>query len=103
MKVACKADDAELERQGWKIFECFGGKTCIVIKEGGAYRGFVNRCPHAGGEVRPTTSEEGGRVLKCMMHGSLFDLSGVALTAPAAPGTLRGIELKIEDGIIYYQ
>lgn len=103
MKQACKLDDAELVKRGWKSFECFGGKVCLVIKDGEAYRGYVNRCPHANGETMPAKDEAGNTVLKCMMHGSLFDLkTGEALTAPAAPGALRPLTLTIENETIYY-
>lgn len=102
-RVACKVDDRQLVEKGWKSFECFGGKVCLVIKDGEAYRGYVNRCPHANGEAMPAIDDEGNRVLKCMLHGSLFNITtGEALTAPAAPGALRSLSLTVEDGIIYY-
>lgn len=102
-RVACRVDDRQLAEKGWKSFECFGGKMCLVVKDGEAYRGYVNRCPHANGETLPAKDEAGNTVLKCMMHGSLFDLkTGEALTPPAAPGVLRSLEITVQDGVLYY-
>lgn len=101
--MACRVDDRQLAEKGWKSFECFGGKVCLVLKTGETYKGYVNRCPHANGETLPAKDESGNTVLKCMMHGSIFDLeTGEALTAPAAPGALRPLTLSIENETIYY-
>ena len=104
MKQACRTDDAELIENGWKSFDCFGGKTCLILKEGESYVGFVNVCPHMGGATRPVEREDGTSVLKCTFHAAEFDMiTGRRLSGLAPDGSgLRQIELKAEDGVIYY-
>ncbi|MBI4134765.1 MAG: Rieske 2Fe-2S domain-containing protein [Candidatus Sungbacteria bacterium] len=105
MRKACKENDPELAKKGWRAFECFGGKVCLILKDENGIRGFVNVCPHAGGTSVPVEEERMGSVLKCQSHGALFNIiSGKALTPPAPEGSgLRTLGLKVEDGVIYYQ
>lgn len=104
MKEACKISNKELETRGCKSFDCFGGKTCFILKDGEAYRGFVNVCPHMGGPTEPQEREDGKKVLKCQWHGAEFDfVTGQALTPPAPKGSgLRKLSLIVKDGVIYY-
>lgn len=104
MKRACAVDDKDLQGRGWKAIECFGGKTCLIVKDELGLRGFMNVCPHTGGPSIPVDNEAGERVLQCQNHGAEFDIiSGKTLKGPAPEGSsLRTIELKVEDGIIYY-
>ncbi|MBI3627179.1 MAG: Rieske 2Fe-2S domain-containing protein [Candidatus Sungbacteria bacterium] len=105
MRIACKVDDAGLNSRGWKVFDCFGGKTCLVIKEGEAYRGFVNTCPHMQGEVRPWDKTTGERVLQCKTHGAEFDYAtGARLSGPPPEGSsLRALQFFVEQDVIYYK
>ncbi|MBI2055232.1 MAG: Rieske 2Fe-2S domain-containing protein [Candidatus Sungbacteria bacterium] len=104
MKAVCNINDADLQNKGWKVFDCFGGKTCLILKDENGLRGFVNVCPHMGGPTAPHETEDGRKVLKCQWHGSEFDIiSGATQTPPAAEGTgLRTIKLSIENETIYY-
>lgn len=103
-KIACKIDDAELAGQGWKMFDCFGGKTCLILKDENGLRGFVNVCPHMGGPTAPHMTQDGRKVLKCQWHGAEFDIiSGRAQTPPAPEGSgLRTLSLIVENDTIYY-
>lgn len=104
MKQACRENDPELAAKGWRVFECFGGKTCLIIKDENGMRGFLNVCPHTGGPSVPLENEAGERVLRCQNHGAEFDIiSGKTLKGPAPEGSsLRTVELRVEDGVIYY-
>ena len=104
MKVACKTDDSELAERGWKSFDCFGGKTCLILKDDKGLRGFVNVCPHMGGPTGLAVDEKGSKILKCQGHGAEFDIiSGKRLSGPAPDGSgLRSLDIKVEDGIVYY-
>ena len=103
-KEVCRINDKGLAERGWKVFDCFGGKTCLILKDGGGLRGFVNVCPHMGGPTAPHETEDGRKVLKCQWHGAEFDIiSGKAETLPAPEGSgLRTLSLTIENDIIYY-
>lgn len=102
MNQICRTDDTELTARGWKAFELMNGRPALILKTGEEYRAFVNRCPHAAGEVYLAETEAGEERLKCNQHGSLFTLEGRALTGPAAGMELRALQLTIQDGVIYY-
>lgn len=102
--MACRLDNAELQSNGWKAFDCFGGKTCLVLKEGEGYKGFVNVCPHMGGATQPFKKDDGTKVLKCTFHAAEFDImTGKRLSGLAPEGSgLRTLSLTIENDTIYY-
>ena len=104
MKVACKIDDEDLVDRGWKSFDCFAGKTCLILKDEKGLRGFVNVCPHMGGSTEPMTKDDGTKVLKCTFHAAEFDIiMGKRLSGLAPEGVgLRSLDIKVEDGIVYY-
>lgn len=103
MKEACKIDDNDLVTRGWKSFDCFGGKVCLVLKDEHGLRGFVNVCPHMGGPTAPI-EKDGVGILKCQWHGAEFDIkSGLRLSGPPPEGSsLRVLPLTVENGVIYY-
>jgi len=103
MKEICRLDDTELASRGWRAFQLTNGRPAIIIKSGDELRAFVNRCPHAAGEVYPATNEAGAERLKCNQHGSLFTVEGMGLTGPATGMSLRALQLTLQDGVIYYQ
>jgi nitrite reductase/ring-hydroxylating ferredoxin subunit len=104
MKEACKESDPTLTKQGWKSFDCFGGKTCLVLKDDNGYHGFVNVCPHMSGTTIPFEEADGTKILKCTYHAGEFDiLTGKRLSGLPPDGSgLRTLEIKVENGIIYY-
>lgn len=104
MKEACKIDDAELSEHGWKTFDCFGGKTCLILRDDKGLRGFVNVCPHMGGPTEPMTKADGTKVLKCTFHSAEFDIiTGARLSGLAPEGSgLRALAVEEKDGVVYY-
>ncbi len=75
------------------------GQNCLVVYHGGAYRVFINRCPH-----RRLPLDRGGRVLRtadqqwliCGNHGAKFDpLTGQCV---AGPCTGKGLQLAADLG-----
>ena len=104
MKKVCMIDDKELLVHSWKSFDCFGGKTCLILKDDKGLRGFVNVCPHMGGSTEPTAKDDGTKVLKCTFHAAEFDIiTGQRLSGLAPEGSgLRTLDLKIENGVVYY-
>jgi len=104
MKVACKIDDEDLVDRGWKSFDCFGGKTCLILKDEKGLRGFVNVCPHMGGSTEPTAKDDGTKVLKCTFHAAEFDIiTGQRLSGLAPEGSgLRALTVEEKGGVIYY-
>ena len=104
MKKVCMINDKELLVHGWKSFDCFGGKTCLILKDDKGLRGFVNVCPHMGGSTEPTAKDDGTKVLKCTFHAAEFVIiTGQRLSGWASEGSgRRSLDLKIENGVVYY-
>ena len=75
----------------------------FLVRAGGAVRGFVDSCPHAGWPLSALDdrylTRDGGHIL-CAGHGALFDLDGVGVTSPCMgerlsewPVEIRGAEV----------
>jgi nitrite reductase/ring-hydroxylating ferredoxin subunit len=71
-----------------------------LLRRGETVKAYVDQCTHAGGSL----IRKGG-VFECLRHEATFDVeTGVPLSGPALAGDpLPAVELKVEDGIIYFK
>ena len=83
---------SELEEGGAKKFK-YKGRDAILVKQDGAFKAFIDYCPHAGGKFEMSEGK-----LKCLSHCALFDpVTGCAESSPAVEGSsLMEIKLDIE-------
>ncbi len=78
----------------------------IVVRNGGRYSAFRNRCPHAGTalNLKPHTFlNRDGSALVCNTHGALFDRdSGACLAGPCAGRALTAYAVEVDsDGVLW--
>ncbi len=75
----------------------------FCIRHRGAYRAFLNRCPHAGSPldwVPGRFFSEDGRFLVCHTHMALFEPdSGAPVSGPACAG-LTPLPVELRDGVL---
>lgn len=87
-----------LFREGDKLFLGF------LVRQGGAVRGYIDRCPHAGTPLalspdRYLTRE--GDLILCTSHGALFRLEdGLCVGGPCAGRSLWPWNVRLEAGEI---
>jgi nitrite reductase/ring-hydroxylating ferredoxin subunit len=73
----------------------------FIVNHDGAFRAFVNRCPHVGTPLDLWENEflaEDGRTIVCATHGAVFDpADGRCVAGPCAGDTLTALPLR-RDG-----
>jgi nitrite reductase/ring-hydroxylating ferredoxin subunit len=103
-RVVCRL--AELE-SGARGFSLGGGDWPLrgfVVRVGGAVRGYLNRCPHAGHPLdllpgRFLTAE--GSLILCSSHGALFEKStGYCVAGPCMGRALTPLALQVKCGLV---
>ena len=103
--VLCRLD--EIGDPGAKGFEFRDGElrfAGFVVRQGGAARGYVDSCPHAGWPLaslgdRYLTREKD--LILCAGHGALFRLEdGVCVSGPCAGGRLEPWPVAVVDGTV---
>ena len=85
-------------REGSRMFAGF------VIREGGAARGFVDSCPHAGWPLAPMDDRyltRDARHILCAGHGALFSLDGLCVAGPCADERLVNWPVEVRDGEVF--
>jgi nitrite reductase/ring-hydroxylating ferredoxin subunit len=103
--VLCRLD--EIADPGAKGFEFRDGDARFagfVVRQGGAARGYVDSCPHAGWPL----ASLGGRYLTrekdlilCAGHGALFRLEdGVCVAGPCAGAGLEVWPVAVVGGAV---
>jgi nitrite reductase/ring-hydroxylating ferredoxin subunit len=74
--------------------------SAFLVNHGGAFRAYVNRCPHAGTSLDLWPNEffsEDGRHLVCATHGAVFDPgTGRCVAGPCAGDALTALPLRRE-------
>jgi nitrite reductase/ring-hydroxylating ferredoxin subunit len=72
----------------------------FVVNHDGAYRAYVNRCPHVGTPLDLWENEflaEDGRTIVCATHGAVFDpATGDCLAGPCAGDALATLSVRCE-------
>lgn len=103
--VLCRLED--LADPGAKGFRFRDGEALFngfVVKKGGAVRGYVDSCPHAGWPLaifadNYFTAE--GDLIICRAHGALFrPLTGACVSGPCYPRGLEPWPIAVEDGAV---
>jgi nitrite reductase/ring-hydroxylating ferredoxin subunit len=101
----CALDD--LQDPGSRGFLYRAGESLFlgfVVRQGGAVRGYVDRCPHAGMPLalmpdRYLTRE--GDLIVCSSHGALFrPADGLCVGGPCAGKALAPWPVTVEDGAV---
>ena len=76
----------------------------FVVNHDGAYRAYVNSCPHAGTPLDLWPNEffsEDGRVLICSTHGAVFEPNGGrCIAGPCAGDRLTTLPVALEEGTL---
>lgn len=76
----------------------------FVVRQGGAVRGYVDRCPHAGVPLTQQLDDyltPGGDLIACSWHGALFRIEdGVCVGGPCVGQQLTGWPVTVSDGQI---
>jgi nitrite reductase/ring-hydroxylating ferredoxin subunit len=76
----------------------------FVVRKGDIVRAFVNHCPHAGFPLNwhpdqflaPTLA-----VLRCVMHGALFDIdTGECVAGPCMGHGLQSLAIHVRSGYV---
>ena len=82
-----------LERDGRSV-------SGFVLNHEGAYRAYVNNCPHIGTPLDLWPNEfytDDGRDLICSTHGALFDpVSGRCIAGPCVGDRLTALPLTLD-------
>ena len=76
----------------------------FVVRQGTAFYGYVNYCPHAGTPL----NWEGDRFMTldkkhilCATHGATFNIhDGVCISGPCVGDWLAPLNLRLEDGVL---
>lgn len=77
-----------------------GGVVGYLLNEGGTLRAVSGICTHMGCRLRPSHDLAGSVELRCLCHGSRFDVSGRVLEG-LAPAPLPAIQLRVAHGRVY--
>ena len=75
----------------------------FVVRAGGAVRGWVDQCPHAGwplGALDDRYLTRDGRHILCAGHGGLFDLGGIGTGTPCMGLRLAPWPVEVRGGEI---
>jgi nitrite reductase/ring-hydroxylating ferredoxin subunit len=76
----------------------------FVVRAGGAVRGYVDSCPHAGWPLGSLDdrylTRDGGRIL-CAGHGALFGLDGTCVAGPCVGARLTEWPVAVRDGAVW--
>jgi nitrite reductase/ring-hydroxylating ferredoxin subunit len=97
----------EIKEPGAKGFRFREGDYLFlgfVVRRGGAARGFIDRCPHAGTPLalindRFLTRE--GDLILCSTHGALFrPEDGLCVAGPCPGASLIPWPVAVEDGAV---
>ena len=88
-----------------RIVSSDGALELALFSVGGAILAYHNACPHQGRSLSFAPGEfllgESGELV-CPHHGARFDLaSGTCLSGPCQGGTLRGVNVRVENGRVY--
>lgn len=74
----------------------------FVVKVGGRYHAYVNRCPHAGTALDLWPNEfmtEDGRHLLCSTHGAIFEpATGICVEGPCPGAALDHLAVEVDGG-----
>jgi nitrite reductase/ring-hydroxylating ferredoxin subunit len=105
-RVICALD--ELDDTGARGFTLGEGEWPLrgfVVRKGEAIRAFVNHCPHAGFPLnwQPDVFlvPGGGNLIRCMMHGALFEIeSGDCVAGPCMGLALQPLAIHVRDGYV---
>lgn len=90
----------EMPEGAQKVVEV-DGEDVLVVHTGGHFYAVDNICSHQELEIEGGPVE--GRRIKCVHHGSWFDLeTGKALNLPAVK-PLRTYRTTVEDGKVYVE
>lgn len=102
----CRLD--ELAEPGARGFSFRAGDNLFagfIVRQGGAVRGFVDCCPHAGMPLAllPDRYLTGaGDLILCASHGALFRPGdGVCVGGPCAGRALTPWPVAVEDGEVF--
>jgi len=80
-------------------------ESLVLYRDGGAVRGWLNICPHAGRRLdwapgQFLKSKAGDLV--CAAHGASFSLTdGECVAGPCKGDRLRGVAVQVRDGHVY--
>jgi nitrite reductase/ring-hydroxylating ferredoxin subunit len=103
VRLCAMADIADPGSKGFRFradSRLFAG---FLVREGGAVRGFVDQCPHAGWPLgfddRYLT--RGGDHILCAGHGALFSLQGLGVTAPCLGDRLTAWPVEVRGGEVF--
>jgi nitrite reductase/ring-hydroxylating ferredoxin subunit len=73
----------------------------FVVNHDGAYRAYVNCCPHVGTPLDLWPNEfftEDGRALICSTHGAIYEpTTGLCTAGPCVGDRLTALPLTLED------
>jgi len=98
----CRAADLGPRTTATLRLTC-GGRSLdgLVVNHDGAYRAYVNRCPHVGTPLDLWPNEfftDDGRALVCSTHGAIFEPdTGFCTGGPCAGDRLTRLPLRVED------
>jgi nitrite reductase/ring-hydroxylating ferredoxin subunit len=81
--------------------------TGFVVRFEGQLYGYLNQCAHVPTEldwVEGEFFEGSGLYLMCATHGAIYlPENGRCAGGPCRGGKLRAIQIKVEDGLVYWQ
>jgi nitrite reductase/ring-hydroxylating ferredoxin subunit len=92
------------DTKGFRLGEGDWPLRGLLVREGEAVHGFVNRCPHAGHQLsfRPDkflTPDR--RLILCQSHGAMFDKStGHCVAGPCVGESLTPVAVEVVAGAV---
>ena len=97
----------ELDDPGARGFTLGEGEWPLrgfVVRRGDAVHAYVNHCPHAGFPLNwqpDVFLAPGGSLIRCIMHGALFELeTGLCVAGPCMGHGLQPLEIRVRDGYV---
>lgn len=102
MDAELDIDLAEGAAGCWSVTDGVREIPVVVVRAGGTLHAFLNNCPHAGVRLDWATGsvcQEGSTLLRCSMHGALFEpASGKCVAGPCKGGALVPIASEAAGG-----
>lgn len=81
-----------------------GDLAGVLVRRGGALRGWRDRCPHIGAPLAWTPDRYPGDdadQIQCTLHGALFLVdTGACVHGPCLGEALSALPLRVQDGRI---
>jgi naringenin degradation protein FdeD len=100
------ADIADGSARGFSFGSGIDRREVFIYRRGDGLLGYENACPHQGTPLNFLPDRfldcEGEHFL-CTTHGALFSIeTGFCVMGPCQGKRLRPIELRVEDGAIFW-